>query len=97
MFLGTLSSPFFNHLIGSSSSGFTELIMTGERVKAGIKSDKIQRDASSSLVKKPFVGKKEVSAPYSQRNQGRTERQPTVGAVMIQKPASDQPRNNQPR
>ena len=31
MFLGTLSGPFFNHLIGSSSYGFTELILTGER------------------------------------------------------------------
>ena len=42
MFLSTLSGPFFNHLIGSSSDGFTELIMTGERVEAGIKSGKIQ-------------------------------------------------------
>ena len=39
MFLGTLSGPFFNHLIGSSSSGFTELIMTGERVEVGIKAN----------------------------------------------------------
>ena len=31
MFLGTLSSPFFNHLIDNSSSGFTELVLTGER------------------------------------------------------------------
>ena len=34
MFLGTLSGPFFNQLIGSSSAGFTELILTGERVEA---------------------------------------------------------------
>ena len=61
MFLGTLSGPFFNHLIRSSSAGFTELIMTGEWVEAGIKSGKIQRDASSSTMKKPFTGKKEVS------------------------------------
>ena len=58
MFLGTLSGPFFNHLIGSSSAGFTELRLTGERVEAGIKSGKIQRDASSSTAKKPFTGKK---------------------------------------
>ena len=32
MFLGMLSGPFFNHLIDSSSSGFTEMILTGERV-----------------------------------------------------------------
>ena len=43
MFLGTLSGPFFNHLIGSSSAGFTELIMTGERVEAGIKMAKFKK------------------------------------------------------
>ena len=47
MFLGTLSGPFFNHLTGNSSSGFTELILTGERVEAGIRSGKIQKDVSS--------------------------------------------------
>ena len=65
MFLGTLSGPFFNHLIGSSSAGFTELILTGERVEAGIKSGKIQKDSSSStVVRKPFNGNKEVAAIY---------------------------------
>ena len=62
MFLGTLSGPFFNQLIGSSSVGFTELILTGERVEAGIKSGKIQKDASTfAAIRKPFTGKKEVS------------------------------------
>ena len=46
MFLGTLSGPFFNHLIDISSAGFTELILTGERVEAGIRSSKTQKDAS---------------------------------------------------
>ena len=69
MFLGTLFGPYFNHLIGSSSFGFTELIMTGERVEAGIKSGKIQKGASSSTEKKPF--KKESSAVYSSRSQNR--------------------------
>ena len=57
--------------------------MTGERVEASIKIDKIQRDASSSMMKKPFVGKKEVSAAYDHRNQNKTEPRPAVGAVMI--------------
>ena len=96
MFLGTLSGPFFKHLIGSSSTGFTELILTGERVEAGIKSGKIQKDASAA-VKKTFPAKKEASAVYSQRNQGRTERRQTVGAVMIQNSSADQLRSNQPR
>ena len=68
MFLGTLSGPFFNHLIGSSSSGFTELILIGERVEADIRSGKIQKDTSSSAVKKPFIGKKEAIAVYSSRS-----------------------------
>ena len=29
-FMGTLTGPFFNLLIGSSSSGFIEMILTGE-------------------------------------------------------------------
>ena len=96
MFLGTLSDPFFNHLIESSSAGFTELILTGERVEAGIKSGKIQKDASvSTATKKTFPAKKEASAVYSQKSQGRTERWPTVGAVMIQNSPNDQPRGNQ--
>ena len=41
IFMGMLTGPFFKYLIGSSSAGFTELILTGERVEAGIKSGKI--------------------------------------------------------
>ena len=67
MFLGMLSGPFFNHLIDNSSSGFTELILTRERVEARIRSGKIQKDASSSSTKKPFTGKKEASVFYSPR------------------------------
>ena len=83
MFLGTLSGLFFNHLIGSSSAGFTELILTEERVEAWIRSGKIQKDASSSLVKKPFAGKKEASAIYSLRGQNRAEQRHIVSVVMI--------------
>ena len=90
MFLGTFSGPFFNHLIGNSSARFTELILTNEQINAGIKSGKIQRDVSSSREKKPFTGKKEVSASYGQKNQNKTEHRPTVGAVMISNPTSNQ-------
>ena len=64
MFMCTLSGPFFNLLIGSSSSGFTELILTGERVESGIKSGKIPMASTSTAVKKPFVGKKETNVVY---------------------------------
>ena len=58
IFMGTLTGPFFNHLIGSSSTRFTELILIGEQVESGIRSGKIQVVASSSTVKKKFNGKK---------------------------------------
>ena len=64
MFLGTLSGPFFNHLIGSLLAGFTKLILTGERVEARINNGKIQKYASSAAVRKPFIGKKEVVVVY---------------------------------
>ena len=64
MFMGTLTGPFFNHLIGSSSSGLTELILIGERVESCIKSGKIQVATSSSVVKKTFNGKKETNVVY---------------------------------
>src|ERR1051325_3223146 len=68
MFMGTLIGPFFNHLIGNSSAGFTELILTGERIKAGIKSGKIQVESSSNAAKRSFGGKKEVNAVYGKKN-----------------------------
>ena len=95
MFLGTLSGPYFNHLIGSSSSGFTELIMIGERVEVRIKSGKIQKGASSSTEKKPF--KKESSAVYSSKSHNRPERRQAVNVVVISRPVVAPQRNNHPR
>ena len=86
MFLGTLSGPFFNHLIGNSSAGFTDLILTGERIEAGMKSGKIQKGASANSEKKPF--KKEASAVYGSKRPERPERRQSVNVVMIAKPAA---------
>ena len=94
-FLGTLSGLYFNHLIDSSSSGVTELIMTGERVEAGIRSGKIQKGASSSTEKKPF--RKEASVVYSSRSQNRPERCQAVNAVVISRPTVAPQHNNQQR
>ena len=52
MFMGTLTGPFFNLLIESWSSRFTELILTGERVESKIKSGKIPMASISNAVKK---------------------------------------------
>ena len=62
MFMGTLTGPVFNLLIWSSSSGFIELILTGERVESCIKSGKISMASASTLntVNKPFTRKKKL-------------------------------------
>ena len=90
MFMGTLKGPFFNHLIESSSSSFTELILTGEQVEGGIRSGKIQVAASSSDVKKTFNGKKETNVVYGQKGRARNDRNQSVGAVLIPNPTSVQ-------
>ena len=58
MFMSTLTSPFYNHLLGSSSIGFTELILTWKHVENGIRSGKIQVATSSNTTKKSYKGKK---------------------------------------
>ena len=70
-FMGTLTGPFFNHLIESSSYDFTELILTVEQFESSIKRGKIQVVVSSSIEKKPF--KKEASVVYGPRRQVKPE------------------------
>ena len=58
MFMSTLIGPFYHHLLGSSSAGFTKLILIGEHVENGIRSGKIQVAASSNIVNKAYNGKR---------------------------------------
>ena len=60
MFMGTLVGPFFNFFIGSSSSGFMEMVLTGERIESGIKSGKILMAPYSNAEKRPFGGKNKL-------------------------------------
>ena len=86
IFMGTLTWPFFNHLIGSSSAGFTELILAGERVEAGIKSGKIQGATPSDTQKKSYNGKKESNVVCGQKSRHDQH----VGTVLISGSASHQ-------
>ena len=90
MFIGTLTGPFFNLLIGSSSSGFTELIITGERVESGIKSGKMPMASTLNVVKNPFTGKKETNVVYGSIIRAKNDRHHSVGAVLISNPTSTQ-------
>src|ERR1051325_8887154 len=97
MFMGTLSGPFFNHLIGNSLAGFTELILTGERIEAGIKSGKIHVESSSIAAKSSFSVKKEANVVYGQKSRAKTDRAQSVGAVVISNPTSVQPQRDNAR
>jgi len=46
MFMGTLQSPFYEHMLGSISSNFTDIVIIGERIEFGLKNDKIVQDPS---------------------------------------------------
>ena len=83
MFMGTLSGPFFNLLVGCSSSGFTELILTGERVESGIKSGKISVASTSTPnpIKKLFTAKKEVNDAYGARSRTKKNDRLSVNVV----------------
>ena len=73
MFMGTMTGPFFNLLIGSSSSGFTKMVLSGERIESGIKSGKIPMAASSNAEKKPFAGKREANVVYGQKGRNKAD------------------------
>lgn len=58
MFMGTLQGAFYDRMVGTTTTGFSDLVMAGERIEAGLKLGKIQSSGSSSsssaAVKKPF-------------------------------------------
>ena len=83
-------------LVDMSSAGFTDLILTGERIEAGIRSGKIQKAASTSTEKRPF--KKEASVVYGPRRQVKPESRQAVNALVISKPVAAAPQQyNQQR
>lgn len=97
MFMSTLTGPFYSHLLGSSSSGFTELILIGEHVENGIRIGKIQGSTSSGTTKKSSHGKKESNALYGQKGCNKNNCDQSVGEVMISASVPQQQQTSQRR
>ena len=81
LFMGTLPVQYYERLIGSTFSDFSNLVMVGEKIEEGLKAGKISGgNAGTSTVKKPFNGFKrkeaEANVVYESRGRGRG-RQPT--------------------
>lgn len=73
IFMSTLQGPYYDRMVGSTSVGFSELVMAGERIEVGMKIGKIQSSGTNNgATKKPFGGytkKKEgeASIAYAQK------------------------------
>ncbi|XP_058765417.1 uncharacterized protein LOC131638901 [Vicia villosa] len=86
-----MAAAFYkHHLLGSSSSGFTDLILNGERVESGIRSGKIHVGATSGTTKKPYHGRNESNAVHSQRGRNKNDQNQSVGVVLISAPTPQQ-------
>ena len=48
IFMGTLQGVYFEKMVGSVLSGFSDIVTIGERIEAGVKSGKIQRAVSNT-------------------------------------------------
>lgn len=62
MFMVKLQGPYLGRMVGSTSPGFSDLVLASERIDNMIKIGKIQNTASTpEVVKKPYVkyGKKQ--------------------------------------
>ncbi|MCQ7416362.1 retrotransposon gag domain-containing protein, partial [Salmonella enterica] len=58
MFINTLRSPFYEHMVGSASTNFSDIMTIGERIEYGIKHGRIAKTAESSSTKKSNTSKK---------------------------------------
>ncbi|RDX93921.1 hypothetical protein CR513_23758, partial [Mucuna pruriens] len=56
MFIDTLPSPFYDKVVGSVASNFTDLVIIGERIEAGIKRGRFAQDqGNTSFGNKPNI------------------------------------------
>ena len=42
MFLNTLKTPYYDRMIGNSNKNFSDVVVAGEMIKAGVKQGKIE-------------------------------------------------------
>lgn len=54
LFKGTMSSQYYERILGSVSSRFYDLVIIGERIKDGMKSGKIQGEFGGEANTKKF-------------------------------------------
>ncbi|RDX75340.1 hypothetical protein CR513_44776, partial [Mucuna pruriens] len=48
MFIDTLHSPFYEKIVGNMASNFSDLVLMGERIEAGMRTRRIAPEAATS-------------------------------------------------
>ena len=86
MFMGTLRAPYLQHMLSSTSTSFSDMVIIGEHVETCIKSGMIQgipnnNNNNTGIGRKPFssfVKKKEDETSDVTINQGKALAYPQV-------------------
>lgn len=72
MFMGTLQGTYYEMMVGSTSVGFYDMVVAGERIESGLKSGKIPSAVGPyNRAKKPYVG-------FSKKKEGDTNNTPVA-------------------
>lgn len=50
MFMDTLHSPYFERMVGSASTGLSDLVKVGEHIENGLKSGRLQGVSSVETI-----------------------------------------------
>nr|KYP42497.1 hypothetical protein KK1_036080 [Cajanus cajan] len=59
LFINSLTGPYYNKMIGNTTTLFSDIITIGERVEQGLKSGKLAKPSQSFEAKKTYEEKKE--------------------------------------
>ena len=97
MFTNTLPGPYYDKMIGSVSTGFSDLVKIGERIENGLKNGKIQITSGGQDAAKRHPGgfqkKKEGETNAVMSGKGGSSQAPSVQVPYRQQPQRNQYQN----
>ena len=60
MFLNTLKAPYYDRMIGNSNKEFSDVVLVGEMIEAGVKKGKIETSEAKKQISKRKEGENHV-------------------------------------
>ena len=99
--MSTLQGPFYEHMIGSTSAVYADLVMAGVRIEIGLKLGKIQVGGSSgssggsekqfNTYPKKREGDARVVYSHRGRREDRQHQQINVVSILVNAPPEQRP------